>query len=164
MADELPAEGSWDGLELTSTLILQTENDILLRAELEDIAKRHPEQFVLWYTLDRPPKGRDTWKCLCLSLSGLHSCSRGQQSNVKCSCLTLWNSSFETNLTPHPVLKRDLSQVGVKKWELTIDLIWVRCVTQCIFSCIPVFRSFHQKLSSVLGYLPNQVMLACCWH
>ncbi|KAI1232808.1 NADH-cytochrome b5 reductase 2, partial [Lamprotornis superbus] len=37
----------------------QTENDILLRAELEDIAKRHPEQFVLWYTLDRPPKD---WK------------------------------------------------------------------------------------------------------
>ncbi|NWY48634.1 NB5R2 reductase, partial [Sylvia atricapilla] len=37
----------------------QTENDILLRAELEDIAKRHPDQFVLWYTLDRPPKD---WK------------------------------------------------------------------------------------------------------
>uniref|UniRef100_A0A8C3NSK2 NADH-cytochrome b5 reductase n=1 Tax=Cyanoderma ruficeps TaxID=181631 RepID=A0A8C3NSK2_9PASS len=37
----------------------QTEKDILLRDELEDIAKRHPEQFVLWYTLDRPPKD---WK------------------------------------------------------------------------------------------------------
>ncbi|KAL2310005.1 hypothetical protein Nmel_006242 [Mimus melanotis] len=51
----------------------QTENDILLRAELEDIAKRHPEQFVLWYTLDRPPKGRDTRKCLCSSLCNSQS-------------------------------------------------------------------------------------------
>lgn len=73
MADELPSEGSWNGLELSITLILQTENDILLRAELEDIAKRHPEQFVLWYTLDRPPKGRDTWKCLCSSLCNSQS-------------------------------------------------------------------------------------------
>uniref|UniRef100_A0A8D0FT31 NADH-cytochrome b5 reductase n=1 Tax=Strix occidentalis caurina TaxID=311401 RepID=A0A8D0FT31_STROC len=37
----------------------QTEEDILLRAELEDIAKRHPDQFTLWYTLDRPPQD---WK------------------------------------------------------------------------------------------------------
>ncbi|XP_055669426.1 NADH-cytochrome b5 reductase 2 isoform X1 [Falco peregrinus] len=37
----------------------QTEKDILLRDELEDIAKRHPDQFVLWYTLDRPPQD---WK------------------------------------------------------------------------------------------------------
>ncbi|NXX87625.1 NB5R2 reductase, partial [Centropus bengalensis] len=37
----------------------QTEKDILLRAELEDIAKRHPDQFTLWYTLDRPPQD---WK------------------------------------------------------------------------------------------------------
>uniref|UniRef100_A0A8C2U587 NADH-cytochrome b5 reductase n=1 Tax=Coturnix japonica TaxID=93934 RepID=A0A8C2U587_COTJA len=37
----------------------QTEKDILLRAELEDIAKRHPEQVALWYTLDRPPQD---WK------------------------------------------------------------------------------------------------------
>ncbi|XP_068004035.1 NADH-cytochrome b5 reductase 2 [Melanerpes formicivorus] len=37
----------------------QTEKDILLRAELEDLAKSHPEQFTLWYTLDRPPQD---WK------------------------------------------------------------------------------------------------------
>lgn len=37
---------------------MQTEKDILLRAELEDIAKRHPDQVRLWYTLDRPPQGR----------------------------------------------------------------------------------------------------------
>ncbi|KAE8606692.1 hypothetical protein XENTR_v10010820 [Xenopus tropicalis] len=37
----------------------QTEDDILLRYELETVAKSHPEQFKLWYTLDRPPQG---WK------------------------------------------------------------------------------------------------------
>ncbi|KAM4721129.1 NADH-cytochrome b5 reductase 2 [Rhinophrynus dorsalis] len=37
----------------------QTEEDILLRSELETVAKNHPDQFKLWYTLDRPPQG---WK------------------------------------------------------------------------------------------------------
>lgn len=37
----------------------QTEEDILLREELEDIAKQHPDQFHLWYTLDRP---KSDWK------------------------------------------------------------------------------------------------------
>lgn len=37
----------------------QTEEDILLRAELEEVANNHPDQFKLWYTLDRPPKD---WK------------------------------------------------------------------------------------------------------
>ncbi|KAK2100782.1 hypothetical protein P7K49_022130 [Saguinus oedipus] len=32
-----------------------TEEDILVRKELEEIAKTHPDQFDLWYTLDRPP-------------------------------------------------------------------------------------------------------------
>ncbi|XP_015267199.1 PREDICTED: NADH-cytochrome b5 reductase 2 [Gekko japonicus] len=37
----------------------QTEQDILLRPELEDVAANHPDQFKFWYTLDRPPQG---WK------------------------------------------------------------------------------------------------------
>ncbi|XP_019332630.1 NADH-cytochrome b5 reductase 2 isoform X2 [Alligator mississippiensis] len=37
----------------------QTEKDILLRTELEEVAKKHPSQFKLWYTLDRPPQD---WK------------------------------------------------------------------------------------------------------
>lgn len=37
----------------------QTEADILMRKELEEIARTHPDQFNLWYTLDRPPAG---WK------------------------------------------------------------------------------------------------------
>ncbi|KAF5918822.1 hypothetical protein HPG69_005860 [Diceros bicornis minor] len=35
----------------------QTEEDILVRKELEEIARTHPDQFNLWYTLDRPPVG-----------------------------------------------------------------------------------------------------------
>ncbi|XP_040312935.1 NADH-cytochrome b5 reductase 2 [Herpailurus yagouaroundi] len=37
----------------------QTEEDILVRKELEEVARTNPEQFSLWYTLDRPPVG---WK------------------------------------------------------------------------------------------------------
>ncbi|XP_025784121.1 NADH-cytochrome b5 reductase 2 isoform X1 [Puma concolor] len=37
----------------------QTEEDILVRKELEEVARTRPEQFSLWYTLDRPPVG---WK------------------------------------------------------------------------------------------------------
>ncbi|CAG9858936.1 unnamed protein product [Phyllotreta striolata] len=33
----------------------QTEEDILLREELEQAAKEHPDRFKFWYTLDRPP-------------------------------------------------------------------------------------------------------------
>ncbi|XP_039196321.1 NADH-cytochrome b5 reductase 2-like isoform X1 [Crotalus tigris] len=37
----------------------RTEQDILLKPELEDVAANHSDQFKLWYTLDRPPHG---WK------------------------------------------------------------------------------------------------------
>ncbi|XP_043337774.1 NADH-cytochrome b5 reductase 2 isoform X2 [Cervus canadensis] len=33
----------------------QTEEDILMRRELEEVARTHPTRFGLWYTLDRPP-------------------------------------------------------------------------------------------------------------
>jgi len=32
----------------------QTEDDILLREELEEVQKEYPERFKLWYTVDRP--------------------------------------------------------------------------------------------------------------
>ncbi len=35
----------------------QSEEDILLRSELELLAKRH-DNFSLWYTLDRPSEGK----------------------------------------------------------------------------------------------------------
>lgn len=37
----------------------QTEEDILVRSDLEKIAKENPDRFRLWYTLDRPPAN---WK------------------------------------------------------------------------------------------------------
>jgi len=35
----------------------QTEDDILLRNELEEVQKQHPDRFNLWYTVDRPSEG-----------------------------------------------------------------------------------------------------------
>ncbi|XP_028810638.1 NADH-cytochrome b5 reductase 3 [Denticeps clupeoides] len=35
----------------------QTEKDILLRTELEELQARHPSRFKLWFTLDRAPDG-----------------------------------------------------------------------------------------------------------
>ncbi|CAN0430754.1 unnamed protein product, partial [Ectocarpus fasciculatus] len=37
----------------------QTEEDILLRDELDALAEANPDRFKLWYTLDRPTDG---WK------------------------------------------------------------------------------------------------------
>ncbi|OWK17701.1 hypothetical protein Celaphus_00009106 [Cervus elaphus hippelaphus] len=37
------------------THVLSTEEDILMRRELEEVARTHPTRFGLWYTLDRPP-------------------------------------------------------------------------------------------------------------
>lgn len=38
----------------------QTEKDILLREELEEVQKNHPEKVKVWYTLDKPPQGEIT--------------------------------------------------------------------------------------------------------
>lgn len=35
----------------------QTEKDILLRPELEELQVNNPERFNLWFTLDRAPTG-----------------------------------------------------------------------------------------------------------
>jgi len=48
-----------DKTEVSLLYANQTDNDILVRDMLEDLQKKHPKQFKLWYTLDRPPKG---WK------------------------------------------------------------------------------------------------------
>ncbi|KAK7098427.1 NADH-cytochrome b5 reductase 3-like isoform X2 [Littorina saxatilis] len=48
-----------DNTDLWLVFANQTENDILLRTELEEIQQAHPDRFKLWYTLDRPPTG---WK------------------------------------------------------------------------------------------------------
>ena len=35
----------------------QSEDDILVRGELEAIQAQHPDRFKLWYTVDRPNEG-----------------------------------------------------------------------------------------------------------
>lgn len=37
----------------------QSEDDILLRKELDELVEKHPEQFQVWYTVDRAP---ENWK------------------------------------------------------------------------------------------------------
>ncbi|XP_049837035.1 NADH-cytochrome b5 reductase 2 isoform X1 [Schistocerca gregaria] len=48
-----------DTTQLALLFANQSEEDILLREELEEVSKAHPEQFKLWYTIDRPSEG---WK------------------------------------------------------------------------------------------------------
>ncbi|XP_067935820.1 NADH-cytochrome b5 reductase 2-like [Watersipora subatra] len=48
-----------DKTELSLIFANQTEEDILLRGDLEEVAAAHPMQFHLHYTLDRP---NDDWK------------------------------------------------------------------------------------------------------
>ncbi|XP_063823311.1 NADH-cytochrome b5 reductase 2 isoform X1 [Ostrinia nubilalis] len=46
-----------DRTQLRLLFANQTEEDILLRNELEMYQKDHPDQFKLWYTVDRPSEG-----------------------------------------------------------------------------------------------------------
>jgi cytochrome-b5 reductase len=48
-----------DATEIFLIFANQTESDILLKSELDEIAAANPTNFHLWYTLDRPPEG---WK------------------------------------------------------------------------------------------------------
>ncbi|XP_037378646.1 NADH-cytochrome b5 reductase 2 isoform X1 [Talpa occidentalis] len=44
-----------DSTKMSLIFANQTEEDILVRKELEEVSRTHPHQFRLWYTLDRPP-------------------------------------------------------------------------------------------------------------
>ncbi|CAH2237210.1 NADH-cytochrome b5 reductase 3 isoform X2 [Pararge aegeria] len=46
-----------DKTELSLLFANQTEQDILVRPELEKYQREHPEQFKLWYTIDRATEG-----------------------------------------------------------------------------------------------------------
>lgn len=48
-----------DGSRLWLLLANQTEDDILLRKELETLAEENPDRFSLWFTIDRSSPG---WK------------------------------------------------------------------------------------------------------
>ncbi|XP_055906023.1 NADH-cytochrome b5 reductase 3 isoform X1 [Eupeodes corollae] len=46
-----------DSTELSLLFANQTEKDILLRPELDKLAQEHPDQFKVWYTVDRAAEG-----------------------------------------------------------------------------------------------------------
>lgn len=46
-----------DKTELALLFANQSEEDILLRKELDDLAKKHSEQFKIWYTVDKATEG-----------------------------------------------------------------------------------------------------------
>ncbi|GIY46780.1 NADH-cytochrome b5 reductase 2 [Caerostris darwini] len=48
-----------DTMNMSLLFANQTEDDILLRKELEDIAAKHSDRLKLWFTVDRPTEG---WK------------------------------------------------------------------------------------------------------
>ncbi|XP_027216687.1 NADH-cytochrome b5 reductase 3 isoform X2 [Penaeus vannamei] len=53
------ARDEGDKTQLALIFANQTEADILLRQELEEVQAQHPDKFKLWYTVDRPEPG---WK------------------------------------------------------------------------------------------------------
>ena len=46
-----------DNTQLALIFANQTENDILLRPELEEVLSLYPNDFKIWYTVDRPEEG-----------------------------------------------------------------------------------------------------------
>lgn len=51
------ARDEGDKTQLALIFANQTEADILLRQELEEVQAQHPDKFKLWYTVDRPEPG-----------------------------------------------------------------------------------------------------------
>ncbi|KAJ5168036.1 uncharacterized protein N7482_003630 [Penicillium canariense] len=49
-------EDEFDTTEVSLILANRTEEDILLRKELEAFARKYPKNFKLWYMLDQPPQ------------------------------------------------------------------------------------------------------------
>ena len=55
-----------DTTQLALVYANQTEADILLRLELEEIQAQYPNKFKLWYTVDRPQEGVCVCMCVCV--------------------------------------------------------------------------------------------------
>lgn len=47
-----------DSTKLALLFANQTEDDILLRKELDELAEQHPDRFKVWYTLDNVTEGK----------------------------------------------------------------------------------------------------------
>ena len=43
---------------MTIFSVVQSEADILLRNELDDLAKKYPDQLKVWYTVDKATEGK----------------------------------------------------------------------------------------------------------
>ena len=56
-----------DGTKVWLIYANQTEDDILLREELDKLSQNHAD-FHVWYTLDRPKPGKVTWFFIFSSL------------------------------------------------------------------------------------------------
>jgi len=54
---EILKKNDEDKTELALLFANQTEKDILLRKELDDLAKEYADQFKVWYTVDRATEG-----------------------------------------------------------------------------------------------------------
>nr|NP_001036600.1 uncharacterized protein Dmel_CG5946, isoform D [Drosophila melanogaster]ABI31248.1 uncharacterized protein Dmel_CG5946, isoform D [Drosophila melanogaster] len=58
LAREVLKRSDKDKTELALLFANQSEKDILLRAELDELAQKHPDQFKIWYTVD---KANEAW-------------------------------------------------------------------------------------------------------
>ncbi|EDW94200.1 NADH-cytochrome b5 reductase 3 isoform X1 [Drosophila yakuba] len=57
LAREVLKRSDKDKTELALLFANQSEKDILLRAELDELAEKHPDQFKVWYTVDKAGEG-----------------------------------------------------------------------------------------------------------
>lgn len=54
-----------DHTKLALLFANQSENDILLRDELEKASENFPDVFKVWYTVDRPSEGKLLYLIVC---------------------------------------------------------------------------------------------------
>lgn len=70
----------------------QTEEDILLRKELDEVHRNHPDKLNLWYTLDKPSEGISRWILIMITVEMtvkvfcLCSCDRVEIQQRVCWC------------------------------------------------------------------------------
>lgn len=59
LARDITKNRETDSTKIALLFANQTEDDILLREELDDLAQQHPDRFKVWYTLDNVTDGKD---------------------------------------------------------------------------------------------------------
>ena len=73
---DCPRQDPSDSTELWLLFANQTEEDILLRDELEQLREEHADRFHLWYTVDRPGQGQAGHRSRDRTGSGFKDLSR----------------------------------------------------------------------------------------